>query len=259
MNTTTLRVSALQFNLVWEDKAANIQAIEKFWNELPADRHLIVLPEMFSTGFSMRPSEFAETMDGATVQWMRKRAVQSGAYIAGSLIIQENDSYYNRLICVTPLGDTMQYDKRHLFSMAGEEQYYSAGKSRDCWNILGWRILPQICYDLRFPVWSRNDQDYDAVLYPANWPERRNEAWKTLLRARSIENQAYVVGVNRIGLDGNDVDHSGDSVILSPLGAALSELKPHQEGWLHAEWKREELDHVRKAFPFLRDRDVFSV
>jgi omega-amidase len=259
MNAANLRVSALQLSIHWENKLANFQKIENLWQDLPADRHLIVLPEMFSTGFSMNPSGFAESMNGDSVKWMKKMSIQSGAYVAGSLIICEDNSFYNRFICATPGGDVLKYDKRHLFSMAGEEKHYKAGEERVIWDVFGWRILPQICYDLRFPVWSRNNLDYDAIIYPANWPERRSAAWKSLLVARAIENQAYVIGVNRIGEDGNGINHSGDSAMYDPLGELQAQLQSHQEGWLHAEWQKDNLAHIRKAFPFLQDADEFRL
>lgn len=207
----------------------------------------------------MNPSAFAESMDGESVRWMKRMALQTSAFVAGTLIISENGSYYNRFLCATPGGEVLQYDKRHLFSMAGEEKHYQAGEKREVWDILGWRILPQVCYDLRFPVWSRNNLEYDAMLYPANWPERRSSAWKSLLVARAIENQAYVVGVNRVGYDGNEINHSGDSAIYDPLGEIQAQLKPYEEGWLHAQWERDSLNQIRKAFPFLKDADRFQV
>lgn len=259
MNATKLRVSALQFDIHWENPDRNIRTISDHLNSCPETTDLVVLPEMFTTGFSMTPESFAQSMSGSWVTWMKALAKQHKVHLCGSLIIEDN-GFVNRFICSTPNGEILPvYDKHHLFTMAREQNHYRSGQQRLLWNINGWKMFPQICYDLRFPVWGRNNIDYDAVLYPANWPKRRAYPWKTLLRARAIENQAYIIGVNRIGVDGNGVDHSGNSAIIDPLGTPLAEPDEHYEGWLHAELDKTVLHEMRKKFPFLNDRDKFTL
>jgi predicted amidohydrolase len=259
MNTTKLHVSALQFDIHWENPDQNLATIEKYLRECPSDTDLVVLPEMFTTGFCMRPQAFAQTMKGKWVCWMQEMAKKYHIYLCGSLII-EDDGYVNRFVCSTHEGELLPvYDKRHLFSMANEQNHYKPGNQRVIWNIKGWKVFPQICYDLRFPVWSRNNLDYDVALYPANWPQRRDYPWKTLLRARAIENQAYIVGVNRVGEDGNGVDHNGCSAIIDPIGTPVAEPMEHQAGWFHAELRRDALEAYRKKFPFLPDADGFKL
>ena len=216
-----LKITLIQSNLFWEDKQKNLGHFGEKINTLEAQTDLIVLPEMFSTGFSMQPSLLAEPTDGPTIEWMKKQAKSKNAVVTGSVIIVENEKYYNRLFWVQPDGDFQTYDKRHLFTLANEHHYYAAGQSLLYTNLKGWKILPLICYDLRFPVWSRNTEDYDLLIYVANFPEKRAHAWKTLLQARAIENQAYTVGLNRVGYDGNDIYHSGDSCVLDYSGRTL--------------------------------------
>ncbi|MCC5917997.1 MAG: amidohydrolase [Cryomorphaceae bacterium] len=259
MRSTKLGISALQFAIHWENKSENLKTIARFLESMPVDTDLVVLPEMFSTGFSMQPENHAEKMDGFSVNWLKNMAARYGVYICGSLIISESESFYNRFILVDPNGAFSQYDKRHLFSMAGEEKKYAPGNQRLIWEVKGWKILPQVCYDLRFPVWSRNDLNYDLAIYPANWPERRDYPWKTLLRARAIENQCYVVGVNRVGDDGNGVAHNGCSAIIDPLGADLHAAEPNMEQWIYANLESATLEKIRKSFPFLSDRDDFRL
>ena len=263
-----LHLSILQTDLVWEHPSANRQQIETQLEALSAGTHLAILPEMFSTGFSMRPIELAETMEGETVQWMKRIAHEKRVILTGSFIATEADRYFNRLLWVLPNGQTGQYDKRHLFAYAGEDQHYCAGDKRLIASVNGWRINLQICYDLRFPVWARQrstyDEDgnfnpeYDVLIYVANWPERRSEAWKTLLRARAIENQCYVVGVNRIGVDGNGINHSGDSMIVSPVGEIMHHCAGRKE--LHSHILDPViLQETRERLPFLRDADGFMI
>jgi predicted amidohydrolase len=214
---STLSFSIIQTNLFWEDKGANLTHLEQKIMGIESYTEIIVLPEMFSTGFSMQPEIHAETMDGPTIDWMRRLSETKKAIITGSLIIKEEDKFYNRLIWMLPNGELGYYDKRHLFAFAGEDQHYTAGNKRLIASVKGWKINLQICYDLRFPVWARQtkgtESEYDVLLYVANWPEKRNHAWKTLLTARAIENQCVTIGVNRVGLDGNNNAHSGDSLI----------------------------------------------
>lgn len=233
---------------------------------------LVVLPEMFSTGFSMKPGELAETMQGETVQWMRKLAKEKRIILAGSVIIEDTQPatgrprYYNRLVWMLPNGQCGYYDKRHRFAFAGEDKHYTSGNKRVITSVKGWRINLQVCYDLRFPVWARQtspappggEAEYDLLLYVANWPERRSHAWKTLLQARAIENQCYVVGVNRVGEDGNGIYHSGDSMIVDPMGEILY-TKKDEEAIFTMTLEKEKLDAVREKLPFLKDADNFKI
>ena len=261
-----LTVSIVQPHLIWESPEANYTLLESLVKSINAT-DLIVLPEMFSTGFSMQPKTFYETMDGQAVEWMLHLADKTKAVVTGSLIIKENKKFYNRLLWVTPEGAIHCYDKRHLFSFAGEDKHYSSGESRLIVDLKGWKICPLICYDLRFPIWSRNqnlkgkfsDFEYDVLIYVANWPEARSNAWKTLLSARAHENQAFVIGVNRIGQDGNQINHSGDSCIISPKGETLVSFEPNQSGVETLEISLNELQGFRTKFGAWRDKDQFEI
>lgn len=258
-----LTCTLLQANLFWEDKTANLSMLEEKINGLN-QTELVILPEMFSTGFSMRPNLLAETMQGSTVEWMRRLSHQKKIILTGSLIIEENKHYFNRLIWMLPNGQMGVYDKRHLFAYGKEDEHYRPGDKRLITSVNGWKVNLQVCYDLRFPVWSRQsptetgEPEYDLLIYVANWPERRNIAWKTLLRARAIENQSFVIGVNRVGKDGNDIYHSGDSMVVDPLGEMLYH-KEHEEDEFTISLDKEKLLQVRKTLPFLRDADDFSI
>ena len=223
---------------------------------------IVVLPEMFSTGFSMKPKQLAETMDGPTVAWMKRISSTKKIVLTGSLIIEEDGLYYNRLLWVLPDGHLGYYDKRHRFAFAGEDKEYTAGHKRLIAQVKGWKINLQVCYDLRFPVWARQEStetpEYDVLLYVANWPERRSHAWKSLLIARAIENQAYVIGVNRVGDDGNGIHHSGDSMVIDPLGVALYH-KNEDEDIFTIVLQKENLQAVREKFPFWKDADQFKI
>ena len=259
----SLTLTIIQTDLNWENKAANLQLLQLKIAALEEKTEIVVLPEMFSTGFTMQPELFAETMEGETVQWMTDIAARYKIIITGSLIIKENDQYFNRLIWMLPNGQFGVYDKRHLFAYAGEDKQYSSGNKRLIASVKGWKINLQICYDLRFPVWSRQqntdaEPEFDLLIYVANWPERRSHAWKTLLCARAIENQCYVVGVNRVGKDGKNVDHSGNSLILDPLGQVLYHM-PDQEDVFTTTLFKEDLDKVRTQFPFWKDADDFTI
>ena len=216
-----LTVSLIQANLEWENKASNLSYFSKKLTQVDQDSDLIILPEMFTTGFSMNAESLAETMDGPSVQWMKEKANQLNSVICGSLIIKEDGKFFNRLIWARPEGRISYYDKKHLFTLAKEHATYSAGRRHLLVELKGWKIMPLICYDLRFPVWSRNTESYDLLLYVANFPEKRNHAWKSLLIARAIENQVYTIGVNRIGSDQNNIDYSGDSGVIDFEGNVL--------------------------------------
>ncbi len=258
----TISVTLIQSDLVWEDKATNLFQFEKKINSINVASQIIVLPEMFSTGFSMKPSLLAEKMDGETVQWMKRIAAEQKKIITGSLIIEENNQYFNRLLWVLPNGAVGKYDKRHRFAFAGEDDFYTAGNKRLITSVNGWKINTQVCYDLRFPVWARQqsgtEPEFDILLYVANWPEKRSYAWKSLLIARAIENQCYVIGVNRVGKDGNGVEHCGDSILVDPLGEVLYTKAQIEEISTHM-LSKEKLFEVRNKFPFWKDADDFSI
>ncbi|HSK13655.1 MAG TPA: amidohydrolase [Phnomibacter sp.] len=257
-----LRITTIQTDLHWEDKAANLAMFAEKLEHIH-DAEVIVLPEMFSTGFSMKPELLSEGMDGSTVRWMRDMTSKHRIILTGSLMVTEGGKYYNRLIWMQPNGQMGIYDKRHLFAYAGEHEHYAAGTKRVVASVKGWRILLLTCYDLRFPVWARQqlrdgEPEYDAIIYVANWPERRSHAWKSLLLARAIENQCYVVGVNRVGNDGNGIYHSGDSMVIDPLGEVLYHRAHHQETATHL-LQRAHLDDIRAKLPFWKDGDPFQL
>jgi omega-amidase len=256
-----LETRFIQSDTIWEDSAANLRNLDALLSSSQSQgpaADIIVLPETFSSGFSMNASHLAETMDGRVVEWMKENAAHYSAVITGSVIIQENKQYYNRLLWVTPSGGVEFYNKRHLFSLMGEHLSYAPGNERKVFLREGWRICPQICYDLRFPVWCRNQGDYDALVFVANWPSVRHLAWKTLLRARAIENQSYVLGVNRSGVDGNKIDFGGCSLAFDPLGEPLAELGSSQASF-QISLDANRLKEVRQKFPFLNDRDSFAL
>ncbi|MEQ8517898.1 MAG: amidohydrolase [Cytophagales bacterium] len=255
-----LKISLIQTHLHWEDPIANLAHLEeKIW-QIDKETDLIVLPEMFSTGFSMDTKKLAEPMNLHSFKWMQKMAAQKKCVITGSLIIKEKGHNYNRLIWMRPDGTYAQYDKRHLFTFASESDYFSAGKERLMTELKGWKILPQICYDLRFPVWSRNlkSNPYDLLIYVANWPETRISAWNALLKARALENASYSIGLNRIGMDGKGLSYSGNSAAYDFLGNALLELK-NEDGIFNIELSHDKLIAYRKKFPLLEDQDQFKI
>jgi omega-amidase len=260
---SNLIITTIQTVLHWEDKAANLDLLERRINSIDQKTEIVVLPEMFSTGFSMKPEVLAETMDGETMQWMKRIAVQKKIILTGSIIAKDGDDYFNRLVWMLPTGQYGVYDKRHRFAFAGEDQHYTAGSKRLIASVKGWKINLQVCYDLRFPVWARQQSsdaapEYDLLIYVANWPERRSHAWKTLLQARAIENQCYVVGVNRVGNDGNNIAHSGDSMVIDPLGEVLYHKNGEED--IHTiTIDKAHLDTVREKFPFWKDADDFSI
>jgi omega-amidase len=256
--TANLRVTMIQADLAWQDPATNRRNLADHFRGLAGHTDLIVLPEMFTTGFSMEARSLAETMTGATVGWLREEAAAIGCAITGSLIVEDGGQHYNRLVWATPDGGCAHYDKRHLFRMAREQEHYASGDRRLVVELKGWRVCPLVCYDLRFPVWSRNRGDYDVLLYVANWPSRRRSAWSALLRARAIENVCYVVGVNRVGKDGNGASYTGDSVALDFLGQVLG----GDRGGDFVETvvlDRESLATFRRDFPVHFDADDFEL
>ncbi len=254
-----LKITLIQTKLFWQDKTANLKMFGEKIAAIDEQTDLIVLPEMFSTGFSMNAKELAEQNNDGTVTWLKAQAKLSKAVITGSIIIKEKDSYYNRLFWVRPDGTYETYDKRHLFTLANEHDYYAAGNERIIVELKGWKVCPLICYDLRFPVWSRNNTNYDLLIYVANWPERRSHAWKTLLLARAIENQCYVAGLNRVGDDGNEVYHSGDSAVINPMGEIISNIKPSEEIVETNNLSVEYLKKIRTKLAFLKDQDNFEI
>src|SRR5215469_2234936 len=243
---STLTITGIQTNLHWEDKKANLQMFEEKISSISQPTEIVVLPEMFSTGFSMKPEKLAETMDGETVQWMKRISAEKKIILTGSMIIEDDKKYFNRLIWMLPNGQFGYYDKRHLFAYGEEDQHYTEGSKRLIASVKGWKINLLVCYDLRFPVWSRqapplappprggedipsSGPEYDVLIYVANWPERRINAWKTLLQARAIENQCYVVGVNRTGEDVTKIHYSGESMVVDPLGEILYHKKDEED------------------------------
>lgn len=255
-----LKITIVQTKLFWENQEKNRKHFSRLLKSLkPGKTDVIVLPEMFNTGFTMNVKSCAETMNGPTVQWMQALADQKNAAVCGSLIIEENRQYYNRLIWMSPGGAHAHYDKRHLFRMAEENKTFSGGHKKLIVLFKGWRICPFICYDLRFPVWTRNFHEYDCAIYIANWPEKRSFAWKQLLIARAIENQSYVVGLNRIGKDGNQISYSGDSVILDPLGKPMSKIKSSAEKVTTVHLGENLIEELRHSFPVMDDADEFTV
>lgn len=257
---STLNVSVIQADLHWHDAKANLRNFDTAIQALDGRSDLIVLPEMFSTGFTMDAEGQAEDMAGHSMQWLATAAKRVDAAICGSLVIKDGDRYFNRFVLMHTNGDFQTYDKRHLFRLAGEGESYSAGDSVPIIELQGWKLRPMVCYDLRFPVWSRRttDCDFDLLLYVANWPSPRHHAWETLLRARAIENQCYVVGVNRSGTDGNDVPYSGGSAIIDYLGHDLLKLG-EAAGAGSAKLDYESLGRFREKFPFATDADGFTL
>jgi len=257
MPSSPLNITLIQPDIVWEDKVANLQQYEDSIANITAARQVIILPEMFSTGFSMSPERLAEPMDGRSVRWMADMAVKYRCILTGSLIIEEDGKNYNRLLWVQPDGQIGYYDKRHLFAYAKENEHYTAGDKRFIAQVNGWRICLNVCYDLRFPAWARNQgDDYDLLVYVANWPERRSVAWKTLLQARAIENMCYVAGVNRVGTDANGHNYNGESSVFGPLGETLWQ-HPHSAAVHTVTLDMEHLLKTRADLPFLNDADKF--
>jgi len=259
-----MKIALIQTNLAWEDNDKNLGHFTNLLEEV-TDLDLFVLPEMFNTGFTMNSNTVGQTMEGKAVTWLKKMAVEKDAVFIASVIIQEEGKNFNRLIWAFPNGNVSTYDKKHLFRMANEHDHFSSGKDRVVIEYKGIRFCPQICYDLRFPIWSRNSDGqskkpiYDCLIYVANWPEVRSDAWTSLLKARAIENQTFVVGVNRVGTDGKGIVYSGDSRFFSPKGIRLDKIKSSLEMIDIVELNLEELNDFRKKFPVSEDGDSFSL
>ena len=256
-----LIITTIQTHLLWEDAQANIAHFDKRINQLSEQTDIIVLPEMFTTGFTMNPSKLAEEHGGMGMQWMIQKAKEKNCVITGSISVKHNENFYNRLYWIKPDGTYEYYDKRHLFRMGNEHQHYKAGDEKLIIEYKGWKKCPLVCYDLRFPVWSRNTKDntYDVLIYVANWPEVRSYPWKQLLIARAIENQCYVVGVNRIGEDGNNIKHSGDTSIINPRGEVISKTLAHEDKSETLILSYTYLQEFRKLFPVMMDSDDFKI
>lgn len=252
-----LNIALFQYDISWENPKVNREHIQLFMEGLPLKTELLVLPEMFTTGFSMNPQGLAETMQGATVTWMQEMAKKHKVALTGSLIIIENDKFYNRLVFVHDNGTIETYDKRHAFSLAGEHKKFTSGFERLIVNYKGWRICPLICYDLRFPVWARNNQEYDVLLYVANWPAVRIKAWDALLKARAIENMTYTIAVNRVGVDANGYAYCGNSIVLDSLGEILEAPVANKEMGCTVTLSYDSLVKNRNRFGFLMDGDSF--
>jgi predicted amidohydrolase len=266
-----LTVTLIQSNLHWEDKSANLQLLEEKIRSVKERTELVILPEMFNTGFSLNPEKLAETMDGPTLEWMKRISSEKNIILTGSLIVQEDGNYYNRLVWMLPNGQYGLYDKRHRFAYAGEDQQFAAGDKRLIASAKGWKINLLVCYDLRFPVWARQQSnmstgiapepegfEYDLLIYVANWPQKRIHAWNTLLQARAIENQCYTIGLNRVGIDGNNIYYNGNSMIVDPLGEILYQKNEVEDVYTYT-LEKQKLEEMRNRFPFWRDADAFQI
>lgn len=254
-----LKVAIIQTDLAWENPEENRRLLNRKIDAISTDVDLIVLPEMFTSGFTMNPNSVAETMEGKTIVWLKEKAKKKQAAIIGSLVISENNNFYNRMVCVEPSGKITTYDKRHTFTLAGEHKVYTAGTEKITFNYNGWKICPLICYDLRFPVWARNTEDYDLLIYVANWPKVRITAWDALLKARAIENMSYCIGVNRVGLDGNDFEYSGHSAAYDVLGHRMDTISEGIETTEVIVLEKNHIKKYREKLNFLNDKDGFNL
>jgi len=261
-----MKATLIQTHLYWEDREKNISHFDVLLNSIKEETDLIILPEMFTTGFTMNPEKLAEPFNGETLVWLKQKAKEKNTTITGSVAVTEEGKYFNRLFWVEPAGSFTVYNKRHLFRMAKEDEHYTPGNKKIITKIKDWNICPLVCYDLRFPVWSRNKFDkkhkvweYDVLMYVANWPESRAYPWKQLLIARAIENQCYVIGVNRIGSDGNNYSHSGDSMVINPRGEIISKTKANEQSIETIELDKNYLEEFRKIFPVGLDADDFEL
>jgi omega-amidase len=254
-----MKISVIQPDIAWENKYLNYQNLSGQIEPLYNKTDLVILPEMFNTGFSMNTDQFSEPPQGETFRWMMSIAINGNFGICGSYMVRENDNVFNRWVFVSPNRDSWYYDKRHLFGMGDENKYFTAGKSRLVFTFRGVRISPYICYDLRFPVWSRNQNDYDLAVYSANWPEVRINVWNTLLKARAIENQCFVAGSNRIGIDGKGIKYCGETVIVGPRGEVIASAGTGSGVSVSAEISIDELNEFRMKFPVGKDADNFTI
>ena len=259
-----LSITLVQSDVFWEDPVKNIEHFGSMINEIPVPTDLVVLPEMFNTGFSINPHRCAETNDGPAFRFLREKSAQCNFMIMASVLVEEGGAYFNRLICMKPDGTFFKYDKRHLFRLSDEYKIMKSGREKTIINWKGWNILPLVCYDLRFPVWSRNTwkdgvYEYDILLYIANWPGSRSAIWKSLLTARAIENQCYVIGVNRIGKDGHGTSHLGNSMFADPDGTILSSAEEEKPAILQSVLSMKRLREFRDSYPFAPDWDQFTI
>jgi predicted amidohydrolase len=254
-----MKISVIQPDIAWENKSLNFQNLSTLITPLYNKTDIVILPEMFNTGFSMNPANLSEPPDGETFEWMRCIAEKGNFGLCGSYTVKENLNFFNRWVFVSPEKAIWDYDKRHLFSMGGEDKLFTAGRSKLIFSFRGVKISPYICYDLRFPVWSRNTEGSDLIIYSANWPETRRNVWTTLLKARAIENQCFVAGSNRIGIDGEGIRYCGDSMIINPRGEIISSAEDNGECLVSSEISITELNSFRKKFPVKKDADGFSI
>ena len=253
-----MKTALIQSAIIWENPEANRNYFEQKINTISESIDLIVLPEMFTTGFTMNPETVAEIMDGKTMGWLQSLAKAKKTAITGSLIVTDNNNFYNRLVFVFPSGEIQFYDKRHLFTLAGEDKVYTSGTQKLIVDYLGWRICPLVCYDLRFPVFARNVENYDLLLYVANWPKPRINAWDILIKARSVENMCYTIGVNRNGVDNANLEYVGHSQVVDFLGNYI--LDPQEiDGVFIVEFDKEKMSNARNKLGFLNDRDSFEI
>jgi predicted amidohydrolase len=254
-----LKLTCIQSDLNWESPSENLAMFSEKIEGITESTDIIVLPEMFPSGFTMNVEIMGEEMNGSTFTWLEKQAKITGCVITGSLIVKEKGNHFNRLVWMQPDGNYYTYDKRHLFRMMNEDNYFKPGQTKLIVEWKGWRICPLICYDLRFPVWSRNTGDYDCLIYIANWPEARKNAWSILLQARAHENQAYVVGVNRVGTDGNNISFSGNSAVIDPKGEMIAEFNSHEEDIKTSHLSIDLLADYKNKFPAGLDADKFKI
>ncbi len=256
--SNNIKIAYFQQDIVWENSGQNLEKIDNVLHLIEGGTNLLILPEMFHAGFTMHPERVSEGMNGKIVKWIKSNAIKHNIVIIGSVIIYEDGSHRNRLIIAKPSGEIEFYDKRHLFSIGGENKKYTQGKERLITEVAGCRIFPLICYDLRFPVWSRYRDDYDMLIYIANWPKTRREVWKTLLKARAIENQCYVIGVNRVGNDKQN-SYIGDSMVIDAKGDIISSAKDNSEELITIDIDLHRLSAFRKKFPAWKDADSFTI
>lgn len=254
-----LKIALIQSDLVWENPKQNRENFTRKTENLSEEVDLIVLPEMFTTGFTMNAEKVAESMEGETVSWMQHMAKTTHTAIVGSLVIKENNKYYNRLLFVEPSGYISTYNKRHTFTLVGEDKIYTSGTEKVMINYKGWKICSLICYDLRFPVWARNTEDYDVLIFVANWPKPRVSAWDALLKARAIENMSYCIGVNRVGVDGVNIEYSGHSACYDVLGDQITSFESGKEQTEIITLEKRHIEAYRNKLKFLDDRDTFSI
>ncbi|HEX2396016.1 MAG TPA: amidohydrolase [Bacteroidales bacterium] len=254
-----LKILIVQPDVIWKDINGNLAKYSDLLSKRQVDPDLILFPEMFQTGFCSDPADVSETMDGHTIRWMKRTAESIKCAIAGSMIIKDGRKYFNRIIYIDQFENLTWYDKRHLFSIDGEEMYYTPGRKKLIVPLREWMVSFQVCYDLRFPVWARNKEDYDVLINLANWPAKRDDVWTTLLKARAIENQCYTIGVNRVGTDFNNIYYRGNSMVTDPKGTITERIEDSAEGLLHAILSKESLDKFRSEFPVWKDADDFDI